>query len=152
MAHDPLANEQINTVRAFLSQHSTLALATVNAGGQPEVAPLFYLSVSLTLYWLSSPKSRHSVNLAARPQVAATIYPAVWGWQDIRGIQIEGIADAIDDADARITLLTSYRAKFNIPLELDAQIIASTLYRLNPTWIRWLDNSVRMGYKAESQL
>jgi uncharacterized protein len=152
MAHDPLTNEQINTVRAFLREHSTLALATVNAGGQPEVAPLFYLSVSLTLYWLSSPKSRHSVNLSVHPQVAATIYPAVWGWQDIRGVQIEGFATTIDDADERNALLTSYRAKFNIPSELDAQITTSTLYRLNPTWIRWLDNSVRMGYKAESPL
>ena len=153
MARDPLTNEQINAVRAFLREHSTLALATVNPRGQPEVAPLFYLSDdALNLYWLSSPKSRHSVNLVSHPQVAATIYPAVWGWQEIRGIQIEGIAAAIDDIDEREALLASYRTKFNIPPELDTQITASTLYRLAPAWIRWLDNGVRMGYKAESRL
>ena len=153
MAHEPLTNEQRETVRAFLRDHSTLALATVNAEGQPEVAPLFYVSDdALNLYWLSSPKSRHSVNLAANQYVAATIHPAVWGWQDIRGIQIEGIATTVETEDEREALLTLYRAKFNLPPELDAQITASTLYRLTPTWIRWLDNSVRMGYKAESRL
>src|SRR5215207_8573153 len=105
MAHAPLTNEQRDAVRAFLRQHPTLALATVNDEGQPEVAPLFYLSDdALNLYWLSSPKSRHSMNLAAHPQVASTIYPAVWGWQDIRGVQIEGFAAAVDDADERNAL------------------------------------------------
>lgn len=147
---DPLTNEQLHRIRAFLRENSTLALATVNARGEPEAAPVFYVSDdALKLYWLSSPTSRHSVNLTAQPSVAATIYPAVWDWREIRGLQIEGRAGTVEDAGQREAILNAYRAKFDLPPELAPQIAASVLYALTPRWIRWLDNGIRMGYKAE---
>lgn len=140
-------------IQAFLEAQSTLSLATVNAGGQPEAAPLFYVSdEALKLYWLSSEKSRHSVNLLARPRAAATIYPAVWGWQEIRGLQIEGEAAVVTHPAVRDAVLARYRRKFTLPPAFDAQIAASALYALRPRWIRWLDNGVRFGYKAEITL
>ena len=139
-----------DAVRAFVESQSTLALATVSADGLPQVAPLFYVSDdNLNLYWLSSETSRHSINLAAQPQVAATIYPDVWQWTDIRGVQVEGRAATVRDLQARAAVLARYRAKFPLPPAFDAQIAASALYMLKPTWIRWLDNSQHFGYKAE---
>jgi hypothetical protein len=140
-------------VRAFLEANSTLALATVNASGQPECAPVYFVSDdTLNLYWLSSVTSRHSVNLAARPAVAATVYPAVWGWEDICGLQIEGAAQPVRDDRVREQILILYLRKFQLPEALDAAITSSTLYVLRPAWIRWLDNSVSFGYKAELKL
>ncbi len=137
-------------VRGFLATQSTLALATTNANGQPEAAPLFFVNDDrLNLYWLSSPESRHSINLIVRPKVAATIYPSVWGWSDIVGLQIEGEASAINDERIREQILNLYLRKFSIPPELDTAISSSTLYMLTPTWIRWLDNSVSFRYKDE---
>jgi len=145
-----LPADQLAPILAFLASQSTLSLATVDDSGHPQAAPLFYVSNdALNLYWLSSPTSRHSVNLATQPRVAVTIYPAVWAWADIRGLQVEGSAHSVIDAAERERILTLYRAKFALPPAFDAQITASTLYRLTPTWIRWLDNSVRFGYKLE---
>ncbi|MCB9456507.1 MAG: pyridoxamine 5'-phosphate oxidase family protein [Anaerolineaceae bacterium] len=145
--------ENRETVRAFLETQSTLALATVDEAGNPQAAPLFYISDDdLNLYWLSSPTSRHSLNLAANKQVAATIYPAVWEWTAIRGLQIEGEAGIVRDSAHRETILTRYRHKFNLPPDLNAIIEQSILYSLRPTWIRWLDNGVSFGYKAEITL
>lgn len=142
--------ETDETVRAFLETQSTLALATADAAGHPHTAPLFYVSDDdLNLYWLSSVSSRHSVNLAAQEYVAAAIYPAVWSWTEIRGLQIEGTAGIVTDAAQRETILDRYRRKFNLPPQFDAVIAQSTLYCLRPTWIRWLDNAVQFGYKAE---
>ncbi len=140
-------------IQAFLESQSSLALATVNAAGQAEVAPLFYVSdEALNLYWLSSESSRHSVNLAARPHVAATVYPMAWNWNDIRGVQLEGEAQAVRDEFLRERVLQRYLAKFLLPASFDAQIAATTLYVLKPQWIRWLDNGVSFGYKTELDL
>ncbi len=140
----------LDAVRAFLEAHSTLALATVSADGLPQVAPLFYVSDDdLNLYWLSSQTSRHSINLAAQPQAAATIYPDVWQWTDIRGVQVEGRAEIVRNPQERQTILARYQTKFKLPAAFDSQIAISALYILRPTWIRWLDNAVQFGYKAE---
>jgi uncharacterized protein YhbP (UPF0306 family) len=140
-------------VQGFLEIQSTLTLATVSPEGKPEAAPLFYVSDDrLNLYWLSSPNSRHSVNLVVHPQVAATIYPSVWNWTDIVGLQIEGEARPMGDERMREQILILYLRKFQLPPEMDVAISTSTLYQLTPTWIRWLDNSVKFGYKTELNL
>lgn len=145
--------ENRETVRAFLETQSTLALATVDEAGNPQAAPLFYVSDDdLNLYWLSSPTSRHSLNLAANKQVAATIYPAVWEWTEIRGLQIEGEAGIVRNNAHREAILTRYRHKFNLTPDLNTIIEQSTLYSLRPTWVRWLDNGVSFGFKAEITL
>ncbi len=144
-----LSSTELQTIHSFLKVQSTLSLATVNADGTPTIAPLFYVSDDeLNLYWLSSPRSRHSVNLTERPNVAATIYPEVWDWKSIRGLQIEGRATAIENEE-RQRALTRYQDKFTLPSSFDAQIAASIFYKLVPHWLRWLDNSVQFGYKAE---
>lgn len=147
---DRLSSAQLATIRAFLASQSSLALATVNGNGHPEIAPLFYVSdEALNLYWLSSPTSRHSVNLRAHERAAAAIYPAVWQWMEIRGLQVEGVASAVTEVKARAQILKLYRRKFDLPAAFDAQIAASTLYVLRPKWMRWLDNGIQFGYKAE---
>lgn len=137
-------------IAAFLQTQSTIALATLNAEGQPEIAPLFFVADdSLNLYWLSASHVRHSLNLTRHAQVAATIYPTVWEWNDIVGLQIEGTAEAITDERVREQIMQIYLRKFQLPASFDAAIASSTLYVLRPQWMRWLDNSVSFGYKSE---
>ncbi len=76
----------------------------------------------------------------------------MWEWQDFAGLQIEGAAAAITDERLREQILVAYLRKFKMPPVLDITITASTLYQLRPEWIRWLDNSVRIGYRAELTL
>lgn len=142
-----------DTIRAFLRAQSTLALATVDESGKPKVAPLFFVSDdNLNLYWLSSPNSRHSLNLITWGEACATIYPTVWEWNEIRGLQIEGRARFIDDHDERESILALYRQKFTLPASFDSLITLSTLYALTPTWIRWLDNTTQFGFRAEGDV
>jgi uncharacterized protein YhbP (UPF0306 family) len=140
-------------IRAFLETQSTLALATVNTEGQPQVAPLFFVADDrLNMYWLSSPQSQHSVNVVAHKRVYATVYPSVWQWSDIVGLQIEGTAEAINDDRMREQIMNLYLRKFQLPTEFDSLIASATLYRLTPTWMRWMDNSVSFNFKAEVNL
>lgn len=145
--------DNLQIIRAFLDTQSTMALATTSPDGQPQVAPIFYVADErLHLFWLSSPNSRHSTNLVLRSKVAATVYPSVWQWNDIVGLQIEGEARPIGDERIREQILTLYLRKFQLPAEFDSIISASILYSLKPSWLRWMDNSVQFNYKAEINL
>lgn len=148
-----MSTNEWQTIRAFLKAQSTLALATIDADGYPQSAPLFYVSDdALNLYWLSSSSSRHSLNLTANPQVAATIYPTAWHWTEIRGLQMEGAASSITDENTRRDILERYQQKFDLPSGFETVMGESVLYVLRPNWLRWLDNSVRFGHKSEYNL
>ncbi|RMF79152.1 MAG: pyridoxamine 5'-phosphate oxidase family protein [Chloroflexi bacterium] len=137
-------------MQAFVEAQSTLVLATVTLDGHVQSAPLFFVSdADFDFYWLSSQNSEHSRNVSAHPQVAASIYPAVWQWKQIRGLQIEGAAQVVADAALRDKILALYHTKFDLPALFDQQIAASGLYMLRPTWLRWLDNSVAFGHRVE---
>jgi uncharacterized protein YhbP (UPF0306 family) len=139
------------TIHYFLESHSTMALATSGANGYPQVTPLFFVADDrLHLYWLSSPGSRHSLNVAERPRAAATVYPDVWDWKAIRGVQVEGLVSIIHDSEVRTPILARYRTKFPLPAMFDAQIAGNLLYMLRPIWMRWVDNSVRFGHREET--
>lgn len=140
-------------INTFLETQSTLALCTVNAEGHPETAPVFYVSDDqFNLYWLSGTSSAHSVNLSAHMQVSGSVYPSVWQWEDIVGLQIKGVAETISDERMREQILLIYLRKFQLPPSFDAMIASSTLYVLRPTWLRWVNNSIQFGYKTELDL
>ena len=74
---------------------STMTLATANSSGQAHAAPVYFAALqssrlSLELYFFSAPDSRHIQDLATNPHAAAAIYPETTGWEDIRGLQLEG--------------------------------------------------------------
>lgn len=142
-------------LQAFLASQSTMALATAGEeDGRPQVAPLFFASdEALNLYWISSPDSRHSVNIADWNDASAAIYAHTWDWSGIKGVQVSGDAMAVRDDDERRRALELYRAKFPFVNDRFMDLIeASVFYVLRPTWLRWLDNERRFGYKQEFRL
>lgn len=142
-------------LHAFLASQSTMALATAGEeDGRPQVAPLFFASdEALNLYWISSPDSRHSVNIADWNDASAAIYAHTWDWSGIKGVQVSGDAMAVRDDDERRRALELYRAKFPFVNDRFMDLIeASVFYVLRPTWLRWLDNERRFGYKQEFRL
>jgi len=140
---------------AFLASQSTMALATAgDQDGRPQVAPLFFASdEALNLYWVSSPDSRHSANIAGWNDVSAAIYAPTWDWVGIKGVQIAGDAQVVTDDEERRHALRVYSAKFPFVKDQFMDLIEnSVFYVLRPTWLRWLDNERRFGYKQEYRL
>jgi uncharacterized protein YhbP (UPF0306 family) len=147
-----LPDDLCPVLRAFLARQSTLTLATAGEiDGRPQAAPLFFASDDqFNLYWISSPDSRHSMNLAAWDDVAAAIFEPTWEWADIKGVQFEGVALPVTEDDERARALAIYKAKFPFVNEKFAALIdESILYVLRPRWMRWIDNERRFGYKQE---
>jgi uncharacterized protein YhbP (UPF0306 family) len=142
----------LSKVREFLAGRSTLTLATVNAHGRPESAPLFFADDDDSLIWISGQKSRHSRNIAATGKAAVTVHNETWDWNEIAGLQMEGEVNLIPLGPARERAWELYKAKFPFVVEFEAEVMRSEFYRFTPAWIRLIDNSVSFGYKEEITL
>jgi len=115
---------------------------------------LFYLAVhlgndALRLYWFSSPRSRHSRNLKRNPAAAVTVYWPTEQWREIRGVQMRGSVSLVTDPARRSSIAAAYNIRFKLGTEFRAVQARSRLYEFQPSWIRYLDNSIRFGYKFE---
>ncbi len=141
---------QLETIAALLRAQSTLTLATTDERGTPCVAPLFYiLHGDLTLYWLSSAASRHSLNLNRSPTAAAAVYRNTQNWKEICGVQMRGSVETIAAPGQRDPLVKTYCERFNLGGFLHLAIRRSTLYAFQPHWFRYIDNQKHFGYNFE---
>ena len=148
------------TLRDFLAAQTTLTLATTNADNSPHACDVFYAhSDNFSLYFLSDPKTLHIQNLTREPHVSATIHGQSKGWQEIRGMQIVGEARRVDDLTERARGYKLYIAKYAFVVQwlptvaalgqLHKQLGVVELYKLTPSWIRWIDNTQGFGHKQE---
>jgi uncharacterized protein YhbP (UPF0306 family) len=142
--------KQLELVAALLGEQTTLSLATTGNDGLPCVAPLFYLAdEQLSLYWLSSESSQHSLNLARSPRAAATVHGHAASWKQIRGVQMRGEASIITDPQRRAALVEAYCRRFKLGTVFRLAIRHSALYIFQPEFFRYIDNSKGFGYKFE---
>lgn len=134
----------------FMHQQSTLTLASTSPAGRPAAADLYFVTdKTLNLYFVSEPQTRHAQNLADNPQVAGTIHAPAWDWREIRGVQFTGICQALKSPAERAGALALYGRKFSFVHSFAAAITRHIVYRIDPQWIRWLDNSITFGHQRE---
>ncbi|MDH2425955.1 pyridoxamine 5'-phosphate oxidase family protein [Sphaerisporangium sp. TRM90804] len=75
MDPDTITAELADLARGLITGNHYLTLGTADVSGTPWVSPVFFTPDRFTdFYWVSSPQTRHSRNLAARPQVSMVIY------------------------------------------------------------------------------
>lgn len=141
----------------YLREHHVMTLATAGAEG-PWAAAVFYVSDGFTLFFLSSPTSRHSRALASSPRVAATIQEDYADWPQIKGVQLEGIAWEISgEEEARARKL--YGEKYPVvgrlaqaPAAIVKALARVRWYKLVPERVYFIDNSAGFGHRDEIPL
>ncbi len=139
----------LERIEDLLRKESTLSLATSGADGAPHIAPLFYLSRdNFALYWFSMSDSLHSRHLDSNPAAAVSVYHAAGEWQGVRGVQMRGLAVPVADG-SRAAIVEAYKTRFGLGDEFAELIASHELYRFEPAWIRYIDNSLGFGYKFE---
>ena len=147
--NEPTLEQLPDILRAFLADASTLGLATTDADGKPHAANLnFVEDADLNLFWVSNPESAHSRHVAARPDTAVTVYTPFERPDRIRGLQLHGRCEAVDDFD---TAWARFCAKFPYATAFEAAAREETFYRFTPSWLRWIDNTVRFRFRMETE-
>ncbi len=149
----PLAFDQ--EIALFLATARTAGLATTDGDGFPHACNIQFVSdAGLKLYWVSSPSSAHSVNLTIRPECAITVYAHDDRAENIHGLQMHGLAEEITPQDAPRwnDTFDRYTDKFAF-VKSNPQLMKAvenqSFYCFAPTWLRWIDNRVRFGFKIE---
>lgn len=144
-------------VQGYLQEHHVATLATDGSEGI-WAAAVFYVSDGTTLYFLSSPTSRHCQNLTHSARVAVTIQEDYADWPDIKGVQIEGAASEIAGAEEE-QARKLYGQKFAVVGKLaqaPAVIIKAMAkvrwYKVVPQRLYFIDNSTGFGHRDEVEL
>ncbi|MBI4772497.1 MAG: pyridoxamine 5'-phosphate oxidase family protein [Chloroflexi bacterium] len=139
---------------AYLRQHNVMTLATAGPQGV-WAAAVFYVNHDFTLYFLSAPTSRHSLNIAANPAVAATVQEDYRDWPEIKGIQLEGAAVRVEGTE-KAAAVARYWLKFPIvgdpaqaPAEIARALSRIAWYRVTPARLYLIDNSHGFGHRDE---
>lgn len=142
---------------AYLANHNVMTLATSGPEGL-WAAAVFYVNKGFTLYFLSAPTTRHSQNIAAYPEIAATIQEDYKDWPDIKGIQLEGKAERIKGAE-QAAAIARYGQKFPIvgnlakaPAEIAKAMSKIAWYKVVPERLYFIDNSLGLGHRDEVTL
>jgi uncharacterized protein YhbP (UPF0306 family) len=139
---------------AYLAAHNVMTLATCGADG-PWSAAVFYASEEFTLYFVSSPGSRHARELAREPRVAAAIHEDYRDWRAIQGIQLAGRVERLA-GESREAALACYRGKFAFLESVTGPVLAAlgkaAVYRLTPSELHWIDNAAGFGARTPVHL
>lgn len=132
---------------AYLAARNVMTLATASTWA----AAVFYASEEFTLYFVSSPRSRHAQDLARDPRAAAAIHEDARDWRTIQGIQLSGRAEKLEGA-ARDAALACYRRKFGF-LDGDSVLLQAlakaACYRLVAEELYFIDNAAGFGARTQ---
>jgi uncharacterized protein YhbP (UPF0306 family) len=144
-------------VQLYLRDHHVATLATFGNEGL-WAAAVFYVYDGDALLFLSSPTSRHCLNLAQNPHVAVTIQEDYSDWLEIKGVQIEGVASEISGVEEE-KARKLYGQKFPVVgmLTLAPAAIVKALakvrwYKIVPQRLYFIDNSLGLGNREEIKL
>jgi len=148
--------------RELVDAQSTMALATAR-NDAAWTAPVYYVFYNGGFYFFSAPDSRHILESADSGQAAATIYPFVSSWQEIRGVQMSGHIQKVSPGLRAVQALRAYIAKYpftreffdpslNLDLESFTKRFRVRLYCFQPEIVYYLDNNIQFGFRKAVQL
>lgn len=144
-------------MQGYLRDHQVATLATHN-GEDLWAAAVFYVNAGYTLYFLSSPTSRHCLHLAKNPRVALTVQEDYADWLEIKGIQIEGVVSELSGEEERLARRL-YGQKFPIvgklaqaPAAIVKALAKVRWYKVVPQRLYFIDNAVGLGHRDEVDL
>ena len=146
-------DDELASIERLVADQSTLVLSTSDADGQPCAAALFYIArPGLELYWYSSAASLHSANLHRDPRASVAVSHPTSLWNEIRGVQMRGIATPVEDRTVRRRVAATYRQRFKLPAALRLLMARTILYAFRPSWVRYIDNTRGFGFRFETSL
>ena len=104
--NDEGAVERLRVLRSVIDSNRFMTLATADEQGTPWASPVWFARRDERRFlWVSSPTTRHSRNIAARPDVAIVIYDSRTTPDERQAVYIEATATELEgkDVDAGIS-------------------------------------------------
>jgi uncharacterized protein YhbP (UPF0306 family) len=109
------------TVPRLLGDNNYCVLATANADGAPWATPVYFAARDdRELFWVSSPESRHSRNIAVRSAIAITVFDSSAMIGGAEALYLHASASVLD-ADLHTDALTVLNNKLPPRHALDSR-------------------------------
>ena len=97
--------------RRVVDANRYMTLATADAAGRPWASPVWYAHGRYAEFlWVSDPDSRHSRNLAARPEVAIVIFDSTVPIGGAEAVYLNAVAGQVPEAEVEPALAFFSRA------------------------------------------
>jgi nitroimidazol reductase NimA-like FMN-containing flavoprotein (pyridoxamine 5'-phosphate oxidase superfamily) len=142
MIEDPLRAE----ILSYISSHNVCRIA-ISDGKSPSAYSMYYLNVGLKVYFESDPVSQKVQILRANPKISMAIDEDYADWRNIKGAQINGRANILDEtASARIR--RAYLEKFPIIEEIGGLPAHHVFIEVVPEKVYFMDFSKKFGNRA----
>jgi nitroimidazol reductase NimA-like FMN-containing flavoprotein (pyridoxamine 5'-phosphate oxidase superfamily) len=87
------------TARRIIDANGYLTLATADADGRPWATPVWFAHDGYTGFlWVSRPSTRHSANIAVRPEVSLVVFDSTAPINQGNAVYVEAVAEEVPDA------------------------------------------------------
>lgn len=97
---DDGAVERLRTLRTVIGANRFMTLATADEQGTPWASPVWFARRDERRFlWVSRPTTRHSRNIAARPDVAIVVYDSRTTPDERQAVYIEATATQLEGED-----------------------------------------------------
>lgn len=117
-------------VRSIVDANRFMALGTADASGTPWVSPVWYALLSYREYvWASRPGTRHSRNLASRPEVAIAIYDSHRSG-DWSALYMRAVAEELENVDVALEAFNRRSEAQGLRAWSPAEVVAPGEFRL----------------------
>jgi predicted pyridoxine 5'-phosphate oxidase superfamily flavin-nucleotide-binding protein len=95
-----MAPELADVARSVIDANRYMALGTADVDGHPWVSPVWFASEDYrSFHWVSSPEAKHSLNLAARPEVAIAIFDSSVPVGGAQAVYMKGVGKELAGAE-----------------------------------------------------
>jgi hypothetical protein len=100
MAFNADATTPADAARLVIDANSYLILATADAAGRPWATPVWFAERDLREFvWVSRIETRHSANIAERPEVALAVFDSTVPVGSAIAVYVEAAAAPVHDAE-----------------------------------------------------
>ena len=97
-------------LRQIIDANRYLTLATADGDGRPWASPVWFAHDAYADFlWVSRPGARHSVNIAARPEVGIVVFDSSVVPGSARAVYVDAVAEEIS-ADQLKSAIATYSA------------------------------------------
>ena len=103
------AGEEEQIARGIVDRARYMTLATADAEGRPWASPVWFAPDGhRELLWVSAPGARHSLNIAARPEVSVVIFDSGVAPAEAAGVYLDCSAEQVPDDGALAQAMAVY--------------------------------------------
>ncbi len=130
----------------YLSKRKFITIATTTKKGEPLTHTVAYVNKGPTVYFSTSKQTRKAKNITKNSNVAYSVYDAVEHLDEIRSLQMEGIATFVSNKNESEKALKMLKQKFpsmaNFQIDSDNIIV-----KITPKTCYFSDYTKRFGYR-----